>query len=378
MIYNELKTIDDIHDFVRGVTFFGTGGGGRPEDGVAHLKLCLEEGMEIKWVDVETISDDAWCCSVFGMGSIAPVAPTDTAPYGLKERVVAYPMVEAVRKLEEFAGVEIKAVIPFELGGANTPKALAATLRLGAIIPDGDFCGRAVPEFCQSTVAIGGEKIEPVVICDDWGNHVIVKSAATLHVVEGIGKLISTITKAPDPKATCAHATLLMQGHMLKKYLVRNTLSRSLQVGKAIRIAREEGKDPVKMAADAAGGKCIFRGVIEDVQWVSEKGYMEGTMFIKGLENYRNQTIQIWFRNENHYLKRNEKILVTSPDLIQLVEPDSGEPITNTRIAKDMPVAVIVIPNLRYRTPEALRALGPEHFGIKTKYTPVEQILKFE
>ena len=28
-----LKNIEDIEDFVRGVTYFGTGGGGRPEEG---------------------------------------------------------------------------------------------------------------------------------------------------------------------------------------------------------------------------------------------------------------------------------------------------------------------------------------------------------
>jgi len=377
MSFNELKNFEDIHDFVRGVTFFGTGGGGRPEDGVAHLRLCLEEGISIKWMDVSEIDDDVWCCSVFGMGSIAPVVPTQTAPFGLKEKVIPYPMIEAVKKLSDLMSTEIKAVIPFELGGSNTPKAIASAIRMGAIVPDGDFCGRAVPELCQTTVAIGGESIAPIVICDDWGNHIIVKSVATLDAAEGIGKLLSTITKAPDPKTTCAHATFLMQVKTLKKYIVGNTLSNSFRVGKAIREARAAGKDPIAIAAENVGGKCIYRGKVEKIDWVSEDGYMIGTTYINGTGQYNGQTMEVWFKNENHCAKINGKVIVTSPDLICIIDNETGEPITNTKMVKDLNVAVITIPNLRYRTPKAIKALGPDHFGIKSTYTPVEQNVHF-
>ena len=136
---NILKKTEDIEDFIRGVTYFGTGGGGRPEEGRQHLTRCMGEGFEIAFTDPLQIPDDLWCCSVFGMGSIAPVSDKKIAIYGLKKKIVLHPAVKAIRMLEEHTGVKIGVVIPFELGGANTARSMAASIRVGAIIPDGDL-----------------------------------------------------------------------------------------------------------------------------------------------------------------------------------------------------------------------------------------------
>lgn len=367
-----LTSITDIDDFVRGVTYFGTGGGGRPEDGRALLLACLENNLPIQWVDVGSLPDEAWGCMIFGMGSIAPGEPKDKAPFGLTTKTVARPMAEAVRKLSEYAGVNIEIVTAFELGGSNTPKVIDAGLRLGVLIPDGDFCGRAVPELSQTTASIAGIPATPIAICDDWGNSIIVQNAATLDAAEGIGKMISIVTKAPDLKATCAHAAYLMRGHQIKQLLVPGTFSRSLQVGRAIREARESGKDPVAAAAAAGGGKCIFRGEITSLDWVSEEGYMTGTVTIRGGGASDGSQMGIWFRNENHLASLDGKSLVMSPDLIHVVLAESGEPLTNTKLAPGLNVAVIAAPNCLYRTPEAIKALGPEHFGLNVEYTPFD------
>jgi len=67
-----LKNIEDIEDFIRGVTYFGTGGGGGPEEGREYLASCMVEGFEIGFTDPSQIPNDLWCCSALGMGSIAP------------------------------------------------------------------------------------------------------------------------------------------------------------------------------------------------------------------------------------------------------------------------------------------------------------------
>jgi DUF917 family protein len=369
MVKERLQTQRDVEDFIRGVTFFGTGGGGRPEDGQAHLERCLAEGIDLGWVDVNELSNEAWGCTVFGMGSIAPKGEEED-DFGLVKKVVPRPMVAAINELAEYAQVKIEIVTAFELGGSNTPKAMDAGLRVGALIPDGDFCGRAVPELSQTTAALAGISAAPVAICDDWGNKLIVKSTATVAAAEGIGKMISIVTKAPDIKATCAHAAFLMQGKEIKKLIVPNTLSKSLNVGKVIREAREKGDDPVLAAAVAAQGKCIFRGEVSNVKWVSQEGYMIGTTTISGSDDYGVEQLEIWFKNENHLVTYNGKPLVMSPDLIHVVEADTAEPITNSKMEQGLKVAVIASPNYRYRTAEAIAALGPRHFGYDFAYKP--------
>lgn len=366
-----LKTAEDIQDFVRGVTYFGTGGGGRPEDGLQHLANCMEEGFEIGFTEPWQIPDDAWCCSVFGMGSIAPASNERATPYNLSKKTVLQPMVEAIKKLEEYADVKIDVVVPFELGGANTPKAMAAGIRMGVVIPDGDFCGRAVPEIGQTTVAIEGMDITPISICDDWGNAIVIKSVATLDAAEAIGKMVSTITKAPDVKATCAHAAFLMKVKDMKKVLVPGTLSRALRVGKAVREARLSGEDPIDALVEASESSIIFRGKVTCNDWLSKDGYMIGTYVIQGAEEYLGNQLEIWYKNENHFAKLNNKVAAMSPDMIHVVMQDSGEPVTNTNMVKGIDVVVTATPNRLYRTPKALEALSPKHFGFDIPYIPI-------
>jgi uncharacterized protein len=367
-----LKNLTDIEDFVRGVTYFGTGGGGRPEDGIAHLSRCLEDGYALSWTDPHEIPDDSWCCTVFGMGSIAPVAASTEAPYGLKDKKILRPMVRALELLAEFTGKNIHAVAAFELGGANSPKAFDAGIRYGALVPDGDFCGRAVPELSQTTAAIAGVAATPMVICDDWGNELIMTAAATTESAEGIGKMISIITKAPDPKATCAHAGFMVTGKMLKRLICPGTFSLSYHVGKAIREALDAKDHPAAAAATAGGGEIIFSGTVQAVDWVNEKGYMIGTTFIQGNGPYADRQMSVWFQNENHLAKIDSTPVAMSPDMIHIVSTTSGEPHTNTRLTAGMDVTVIATPNPRYRSSEGLAALGPEHFHIDLPYMPFE------
>jgi len=373
-----LSTIEEIEDFVRGVTFLGTGGGGRASDGFEHLKACLEAGVEIKWMSVEEIPDNIWCCCVFGMASIAPAEEKGGTPYGIKGKVVEYPMIKAIQKLGEFAGVKIDAIVPFELGGANTPKAMAAGLRMGAIVPDGDFCGRAVPELSQTTVGINGISATPISICDDWGNELIVKETASMECSEAIGKLISIISKAPDKKGTCAHAAYLMTGKDLKKYIVVDTLTKSYEVGKAIREARESGGDIITSIEKAAKGKCFFKGIVKKVDWVDQDGYMIGTTYVSGKGEYAGKELSVWFKNENHMAKLDGEIKITSPDSIEIVEISTGEPVTNTLMKAGLEVAVFAMRSEWLRSEAGIASLGPEHFGITAEYVPVEERIKFE
>jgi hypothetical protein len=373
-----LNTTEEISDFVRGVTFLGTGGGGRASDGFEHLKACLNEGIDPEWMDVERVPDDAWCCCVFGMASIAPAEEKSGTPYGIKGKVVEQPMIKAIRKLEEFAGVKIEVIVPFELGGANTPKAMAAGLRIGAIVPDGDFCGRAAPELSQTTVAINGISATPISVCDDWGNEIIVKEAASLECAEAIGKFISIVSKAPDKKGTCAHAAYLMTGKDLKKYIVRGTLTKSYEVGKAIRKARETDEDIIASIEKTANAKCIFKGTVKKVDWVDQEGYMIGTTYISGKDEYAGKEMSIWFKNENHLAKIDGEIQVTSPDLIEVVDANNGEPITNTLMKAGFEAAVFTMPNKWFRTEAGIANFGPKHFGIDAEYIPVEERIKFD
>ena len=165
-----LRTERDVHDLIRGLTLLGTGGGGRPEQGLEALLPHVEAGREVGWVAVASIPDDAWVCSTFGMGSIAPSEPLSPAQRRAlgypADWVVARPMVRAIEELQAWTGRTISAIVPFELGAGNTASPMDAAVRLGIAVIDGDCAGRAIPELSQTTAAIAGLAFAPGVIAD--------------------------------------------------------------------------------------------------------------------------------------------------------------------------------------------------------------------
>jgi DUF917 family protein len=377
---NDVRTPEDVQDLVHGLTLLGTGGGGRPEQGLDCLLPHVQAGRPVGWIAPDAIADDAWVCSAFGMGSIAP-----TEPLSAKERIalgypaewtVERPMVRAVEELQAYTGKTIAAILPFELGAGNTPGPMDAAVRVGAAIVDGDCAGRAIPELCQTTAAIAGVPFAPGAIADAWGNVLLVKETASDLLTERIGKLVSIATKVPDMRAQCAHAGFLMQGRDLKRIAVPGGITRALAVGRAIRTARSGGADPATAAAEALGGWVLFRGRVSTKDWESRDGYMYGTTTVEGEGADAGHTLRVWFKNENHVTWRDGTPWVLSPDLIMTIGAD-GTPYTNTLLPDGVRIAVVgAQADPRLRTPAALALLAPGHYGYDLPYTPIEQLVR--
>ena len=376
----EVRTVEDVHDLVHGLTLLGTGGGGRPEQGLESLLPHVQAGGAVSWADPNAIPDDAWVCSTFGMGSIAPTKSLSTEERRAlgypAEWTVARPMVRAVRELEAYTGKKVAAIVPFELGAGNTATPMDAAVHVGAAIVDGDFAGRAIPELCQTSAAIAGMSFAPGAIVDPWGNVLLVKQTASELLTERIGKLVSIATKLPDMKASCAHAGFLMSGKDLKRVAVPGGITRALAVGRAIRAAKARGADPVAAAAEALGGWVLFRGRVAKKEWESRDGYMYGTTTVEGEGADARHTLRVWFKNENHVTWRDGAPWVLSPDLIMTIGAD-GTPYTNTLLPEGARIGVVgAVADPRLRTPAALDLLGPCHYGYDLAYTPIEELIR--
>ncbi len=212
--------------------------------------------------DYADVPDDAWTCSVFGMGSIAPARTLDAAErhrLGYGDWVIERPMAEAVRGLEAHSGKRIGALVAFELGAGNTAGPIDAGTRLDIPVVDGDYAGRAVPELAQVLPAVYGRALCPCAICDPWGNRLVLLATPSAKVGERVGKLVSLATKVPDPAATCAHAGFLLSGREMKRLVIPGTISRALAVGRRIREARAAGTDAARAAAGTLGEYKLLR-----------------------------------------------------------------------------------------------------------------------
>jgi len=377
MLKATLKNRQEIEDFVRGCTFYGTGGGGLPENGIDSLVSELEKGKEVGWIDIDDISDDDLTVCPFLMGSIAPhteEAIKEMASLGLgtvknKQKDC---LAIAIKELSNYTGKKVNALIPIELGGANTPGCIAAGLITGIPTIDGDYTGRAIPEISQTTPYLHDKSLLPITTVDAWGNICIIKDSTSYPIAERIGKLISAASYG-----LTGDAGFLLTGKEVKEVIIPGTLTECYNIGKLIRETREAGKDPIAEITKKLGGWIISRGKVVKKEWEDRVGYYWGTHTIAGNGEFKGDTIKIWFKNENHICWKNEEVLVTSPDIITVVDVVTGEPLANPKISEGDNVAVVGLKaRPMFRSEKGIGILGPKAFGFDYDYVPIENRLK--
>jgi DUF917 family protein len=369
-----LKNKQDVEDFIRGVTFMGTGGGGDPKLGLDFLVKALEEGYKLSWVDISEINEEEWVAMPFYMGSIAPISEENLKKLkemGLGEPTVERPLIKAVQELEKYKQIKLGALIAGELGGSNTPAPLDTAARLNKVFIDGDFAGRAIPELTQATPCVKNKSICPLVMCDLWGNVNIIESAINFRMVEEYGRSIVMVTNQMT-----GNIGFLMKVKELKEVMIPGTLTDSYVVGKTIREAREAaGHDPVEKVVEVIGGHLLFKGTVIEREFEDKKGFMFGTHVFEGLDEFQGHTFKIWFKNENHITWLDNKPYVCSPDIITVVALGDCEPITNTYLKVRQQVAVIGKSHIKYRDKGDVNLLTPKHFGFDIEWKPMEQVL---
>lgn len=373
----EIKTYEDAEDLACGCTFYGTGGGGDYKEGYEALCTQLDKGREIACVDLDSIEDQGYSCCPFLMGSIAPedeetIKERETI-YELGEAKYNYTqaMMGAVENLEKLTGKSVDVLVPIELGGANTASCIAAAAELGKLVIDGDYTGRAIPEIQQTTPFIFNRELLPIASFDCWGSVATIQEAANWRMAERIGKQI-----AAGGYSKCAQAGFLIPNTAMKKTALKGTLSECLHAGRTIRHSRVEKLDPAIELTKELGGWIAFRGEVTGKKWEDRNGYYWGTHTITGEGKFKNHELQIWFKNENHISWFDHEYYVTSPDMIQVIDSDTGMPYTNNCIKLGQHVTVIVMRAREvFRSERGLKILSPQAFGYNYLYRPVEDII---
>lgn len=374
-----LKTEQDVRDFVRGCTFMGTGGGGLEENGVESLLSELRQGKEISWIDVNDVPDDAVTACPFLMGTIAPHTPEliqEMEGLGMNAETSVYPEKErtanSIRELEEYTGKKIEIVVPLELGGASSPACVGAGIACGGIpAVDGDYTGRAIPEIPQTTPYLYGKKMWPLACCDEFGNVSIIKNALNYRVVERLGKKISEGCFGLD-----GDTGFLMSGKEMKEVINRGTLSKCYRIGRMIREANEKGGDPVATVAKEMDAYILIRGKLVKKETEDKEGYYWGFHTVEGTGEYAGHQVKVWFKNENHIAWKDEQPVVTSPDIIVVIDDKTGMPCTNPKLEEGMDVAVLGMKGVEaFRSEKGLGILSAKYFGWDIPYVPIEDTL---
>lgn len=362
----KLLSKEEIKYLIIGATILGTGGGGDPEKGLKMLLEDVNAGRKHVLIDPSDLPKDSITPSAYFCGAIPKPGKKKKDEAFSKEN-----MISSLRALEKYLSKKTSALTPTELGGENTAIALHLSSILNIPTLDADVVGRAVPELIHSTYNLYNIPILPAIISNNLGDIIIFEKFSSITQYEKIVRKLAV--------EMGGHAFVIdspVTAEIANKYTIKNTLSKCIELGKAIIKANEEKADPINAILNVLNGILLFKGFVKRYDLDEKSGFLIGNIEIEGIEKYKKQILKIWVKNENIIAWINKKIVAMTPDLICMVD-NKGYGIVNSNLRKGLKVNIIGVksPNV-WRTEKGIELLGPKHFGFKYKYVPIEMLNK--
>ncbi len=348
----------DVEYIALGAGILGTGGGGNPYLGKLRAWQQLRAGRSIRVISPDALSDDDLVVSVGGMG-----APTVSIEK-FRNEADGY---RAIQAIEQAVGRPATALMSDEIGGANAIEPMIAAALADLPIVDADGMGRAFPELQMCTFFIYGLNPAPGALCDEKGNTVVFREAKSALWLERLARA-ATVAMG----CTAVFALPPMTGKQVNDWGIKYTVSQAWRLGEIVARARENKEDPIAAILTQEGGQCLFRGKIVDVERWTTGGFARGRLTMAGFDAQANRTLHIEFQNENLIATLDDAPVATVPDLICIVDSETGRPISTEEIRYGLRVTVLGIPcSPLLRTPEALAVIGPRAFGYTVDYQPL-------
>lgn len=355
----------DVADMAVGAAFLGSGGGGDPYAALLELHVAMTEGGRVALVDPAGLADDALVAPCGWIG--APTVSAEKLPGG-QEAVLG------LRRLEQITGRSVAAVMPIEIGGSNGLAPLLLAVRAGIPVLDCDGMGRAFPESQMVVFNIQGQRASPAILTDEKGACVTIDTDDN-NQEERLARTLSIAMGG-----TCHMIDYSMSAAMARRHAVPGTVSLAISIGRGIREARAQGRDPfdglfgaLRAAVDYGHAGILFDGKIVDLQCETKQGFSIGRLVVASFDGASRMELE--FRNENLIARQDGRVRAMVPDILSVLDRETAETITTERLKYGQRVKIVAaaVPRL-LRSDAALAVLGPEVFGYPGPYQPVERL----
>jgi hypothetical protein len=104
-------------------------------------------------------------------------------------------------------------------------------------------------------------------------------------------------------------------------------------------------------------------------------GWSVGEAVMDGTGEFAGSKMTVSFQNENLVAFRDDEVVAAVPDLITIIDSDSGEAVTTERLRYGFRVVVLGMPcDEKWRTPAGVALGGPGHFRYDFEYVPIEEL----
>jgi hypothetical protein len=337
-----MKTLNirNIDDLLAGSSWFSTGGG-FPRDRAKAIFNQVLKKSRLRLKNLAEFKDDEYLCVASGVGSIKN---TDVN--------IGKSSSKALKILEEMVGHKIKGIVSGEIGLECLAADTAVKLRLPIV--DADMKGgRAAPEPSINMFNLADQSVLPAVAINTHGDIAILKNVKNQQKIEIFLRHFANMAHG------CFVVWCPRPARQFKKLLVSGTISRTIDLGEMIKKSTNLNRILKKIS-----GKKLFEGIISNIKDETGRGFLLRTLTVKNGKNL----CQIWIKNENLAVLINDKIILTCPDLITVIDEETNLGIHNSKMIIGQKMTVIGIPHhKKWHSKRGYEIFGPKHFGLPFK-----------
>ena len=349
---------EEIEKMAIGAALLGTGGGGDPYIGKLMALQAIEKHGPVKLISATELDDDDLVVPSAMMG--APTVMVEKVPSG-EESLAAF------SALEDYLGKKITATMPIEAGGVNSLLPLALAAQTGLPVVDADGMGRAFPELQMVTFHLDDINASPMVLADEKKNSIV------LNAVNGMWTEKIARSATMTMGGSLLNAIYPMTGKQTKESSILNSLTLEEELGDIIL----NSKNPIEDLRAKLKGHILFNGKITDIERKTDGGFVRGSAKFDGINQDKASTASLEFQNENLICLVDGEPMCMTPDLITVLDAETGMPITTEGLKFGMRVVILGMPaDEKWRTDRGIETVGPKYFGYDYEYKTIEELNK--
>lgn len=356
----------DVSQFACGAKYLGAGGGGSSNILELLTKRAIREHGPVQLQHPFDVNETEWIIPVGIMGSTTIM--NEKIPTG-------WELVEVLRAVEKEKEIRAGAVAGIEIAGINvlTPILTAALARLPVI--DCDGMGRAFTGIHMTTYHAFDISLAPLVMTDEKRKSILIQSDNN-EEAECIAR--NTVMNMGGWAAFACYA---MKTKHMREASIYHTFSLAWRLGRGVKKAHEDIHQVVRVLMEELSNsvygtpRLVTKGKIVELSCDMKEGQLSGSLFLEGRGEYTAEQWGILFCNEYVLCKQEENVRVMSPDLICVLDADTGHPVQVEELEKNRNVWVLGIPSPPLvRTSKMLEVVGPETYGSPFSFLPVESL----
>ena len=347
-------TDDDVEDLAFGCALLGTGGGGSVGGAILETRSAIRKFGSVEVVQLKDLPANGLVMPICGIG--APTISFEMLNNGGEAYLLR-------QEVERVFSKRVVAVMASEIGGSNGVEPVMWASRLGLPIVDADTMGRAFPEVQMGSFFVRGLPLTPIILVDFQGNVVTITPTSGASA-ESDSRAFTIAAGGVALMADYINPAATMIGNV-----IIGSLSRAIEIGRAVR----GSTDPIKKLSLLLGAQTLITGKISEIKRRTDAGFVRGSITISGTGIDAGREVRIEIQNENLIATENSRVLASVPDLISVLDTQTGAAISTEEAKYAMRVTAMAWPcDPLWRTAQGLKTVGPRAFGYDIEYVPVE------